>query len=100
MRAEALALAREFRALPPGAARQQQQIALENHEPPALLAAVFEERDHLPPGPAGWAVRMAALMGLPERPVQPFRRHDLGANALLYEGAGHAPRRLCTARGW
>lgn len=99
MRAEALALAREFRALPPGAARQQRQIALENHEPPALLAALFEERDHLPPGPAGWAVRMAALMGLPERPVQPFRRRDLAANALFFEGVGEAPRRLIVVFG-
>ena len=99
MRAEALALARELHALPPGAARQQRQIALENHEPPALLAALFEERHHLPPGTAGWAGRMAALMGLPERPVQPFRRRDIAAHALLFEGVGEAPRRLLVVFG-
>lgn len=94
MRAEVLAQIEALHALPPGAARQQRQIALENEEPPALLAALFAERERLPPGPAGWITRMAGAMGLPDRPVQPFRRRDLAANALFYEGTGQAPRRL------
>jgi hypothetical protein len=99
MRAEALALVEELRALPQGAPRQQRQIALENEEPPALLAALFAERDRLPPGPAGWIGRMAAAMGLPQRPVQPFRRRDLAAHALVYEGVGEGPRRLLVLFG-
>lgn len=94
-----MTLAEELRALAPGAARQQRQILAENEEPPAVLAALLEQRGRLPPGPAGWIDRMAGLMGLPGRPVQPFRRQDLAANALFYEGTGAAPRRLLVVFG-